>query len=77
MPTIVDNRAMYLLQPKFVLIQELQQRNARLKYLFSRTKGQLVDILYRMDNGQDPADFDASNCYYAPRSVATTPSPSS
>lgn len=50
----MDKRLEYYGTSKFCLVNQLNQRNCRLKYVFTRTKQDLVAILHRLDSGEDP-----------------------
>jgi len=49
----MDKRLDYYYTSKYSLINMLNDRNCRLKYAFTRTKLQLIELLHRLDNGED------------------------
>lgn len=52
---LIDRRADYLTMSKTRLVQVLEQRKCRLKYMMMRTKQDLVEILYKLDCGMEVA----------------------
>ena len=68
---MIDNRFKYMNQPKYAIIRLINERNCKLKYAFTRTKIELVEVLHLLDNGANP--YEVACCEHLTLSKVLNP----